>query len=206
MKVPRVKRNPVQYPIEEVPFDTTSAQLELVWVWENKGKANQKLLDIRIECSNYGLTYSPEDMKAINEGRKRFKDCRPFVKEYPVPIITVDEERKRKYINAYNLAKVKPMFPRVDFYARSDADLLKKAHEAAREQARRLLRKPGETRSRGPSAYMKESGQSLDLARKYLQRPSPRPGQEPQPPPLPPTAARESKVKNRPSTNEKAQS
>jgi hypothetical protein len=88
--------------LEETPFDTWKAQIEMHYVYEKKGTPEEKVVDVIVECTNYGLTYSPEDIQAVNEGKKKIQQCKPIVKEYPLPIITIDEEAKKKYIALCN--------------------------------------------------------------------------------------------------------
>jgi hypothetical protein len=178
--------------IEETPFGTTSAQVDQHYVWEKEGTPEQKLVDVFIECSNYGLTYSPEDMQAINAGKKDIKKCQPIVKAYPVPVITVNEEVKRQFIDQYNAAKVKYNVPVPEFFERSDQKLRdQRQREYKPPDVRRYLRKPGTPRQIGggqavPSDASSEAGQVLDLARRYLKKPKAEAPKPQPPPPVPP--------------------
>jgi len=192
--------------IEETPFDTTKCIVNEHWVKVERGPEKGKVLDVLVECTNFGLTYSPDDMKAINEGRKEISDCKPIVKEYPVPVITVNEERKRSYIEGINTDNWRLCLASQSFYESSDAELMRKSTESAKQQARYYLRKRGEDRHGKLSGLTTASTEAMELARKFLRRPKPKADRAPEPPALPPTAARESKVKNRPSTSEKAES
>lgn len=171
---------------QETPFDTTRAQIELHYVWEREGTPEQKLLDILVECTNYGRTYTAEDLKAINEGKKKVEQCKPIIKEYPTPVITIDEVAKRNFIEKQNASGKRWLTADPDFYRRSDEALLKALRMQMAptvEDARRFLRKPGEPRKIGGGAG---SGPQMDLARKYLKRPESK-SIKPDPPPLPDT-------------------
>jgi hypothetical protein len=154
--------------IEETPFDTTKCIIKPYWVKVERGPERGKLLDILVECTNFGLTYSPDDMKAINEGKKAISDCKPIVKEYPVPEITVNEERKRTYIEGINTRNWKLWVGSTPFYERSDAELMRKASESEHEQARQFITRPGEVRRGKRSGLTGVSAETMDLARKYL--------------------------------------
>ena len=88
--------------LEETPFDTYKAQIEENYVYDKK-TPDRQVVDVIVECTNYGLTYTPEDMQAVNEGKKKIQQCKPIVKAYPVPVVTIDEEAKKKYIALANI-------------------------------------------------------------------------------------------------------
>jgi len=88
--------------IEETPFDTRKAQVDGEYIYGKDENGKKIVTDIVVECSNYGLTYTAEDMQAINDGTKKLEQCKPIVKEYPVPVITMIEEGKRKQIELLN--------------------------------------------------------------------------------------------------------
>ncbi len=180
--------------------------MEERWIWDDERPEDRKLVDITVECTNYGLTYTAEDMKAINEGRKKLEDCWAMVKEYPVPVITVDEDLKRKYIDAYNSAREKWTVRPICIYERSDAELLKKRQEAEYQDPRQYLRRPGEDRASGASTSGSMSSKSTDLPRRFLKRPTPRAAEKPALPSLPPTEAQESKVKDTRASRTRTQS
>jgi hypothetical protein len=173
--------------IQETPFDTTKAEIEQLFVWEREGTPEHKLLDVVVECTNYGLTFTPEDIQAINEGRKTIEECQPIIKEYPMPVITVNEEAKRKFIDYYNRdLKSQVTVPPV-FYERSDKELVDRL-EATRKKAGDLLRRPGQGHL---SISRLASGGTKDMARCFLRRPEP----EPPPPPTDPQRTDEGRPK-----------
>jgi hypothetical protein len=87
--------------LEETPFDTWKAHIELRYLYDKK-TPDKQVVDVIVECTNYGLTYTPEDIQAVNEGKKKLEQCKPIVKAYPLPIITIDEEAKKKYMALAN--------------------------------------------------------------------------------------------------------
>jgi hypothetical protein len=87
--------------LEETPFDTFKSQIEENYVYDKK-TPDKQVVDVIVECTNYGVTYTPEDIQAVNEGKKKIQQCNPIVKEYPVPVVTIDEEAKKQRIALAN--------------------------------------------------------------------------------------------------------
>jgi hypothetical protein len=87
--------------LEETPFDTWKAQIEENYVYDKK-TPDKQVVDVIVDCTNYGLTYTPEDIQAVNEGKRKIQQCKPIVKAYPTPVVTIDEKAKMKYIALAN--------------------------------------------------------------------------------------------------------
>jgi hypothetical protein len=126
--------------IEEVPFDTWKAQIEERYIYEKNGTPEGRVVDIVVECTNYGLTYTPEDIQAVKEGKKKVEQCKPIVKEYPCPVITVNEEAKKKTLEQMNAKGSGRSVVRPQLYERS-GDGPRPANEV-QKSARDYMKRP----------------------------------------------------------------
>lgn len=123
----------------ETPPETTDAHIEIHCIYEEES-AEHKLVDLKVECTNYRPSLSQEDFAALNAGTKTEADCHLIAKAYPTPTITVDEAIKQKLIDAYNTndwEKVKKLEAKL--YTRSDAEAMKLV-EKKREAVRRKFK------------------------------------------------------------------
>ncbi len=127
--------------VKEVPFDTTKAEIKVIDQFDKpENDRSRKVVDLLVICTNFGVTYSAEDIAAINTGRKRREKCKTIVKAFPVPEITIDEEAKKAMIHWLNDSNRSLKADLKCFYARSDQALISKAQSA--KPARMYMRRP----------------------------------------------------------------
>jgi hypothetical protein len=134
--------------IIERPRTSVDAVVEVVRVYHETGPDIGKLKDIKVETTNYGFTYAPDDILLFNQGKRKLEQCKPIVQEYECPVITINEEVKAEIIKQYNPKTINTHLPWHRLYTRSDEEAYRNRPQPQILGASHFLRRPGTTKPR----------------------------------------------------------